>query len=640
MFGLIWISSIVGTIIVADQKNRSTVGFFFLSLVLGPIAFIVALLVSAHPKNSSVTPYKVVPSQSQDITPENAGRQLQEIRHTLQLLQERIDQIERTLDGKITQSSADVPVSTVQIFDTNVRSAQAAVSEENKPEAFEFIFAKYWLNRIGVVLFVIGIGLFISYTFQYFSAWMKIAIGYFFAAMFLMWGNRLEKNPKLIKLAWGIIGGGWGLMYLTAYAMYYIPATRIVTNSYIELAFLWAVSVGVVKFNLKYKSWVVTAVSYLLGFITMGLAGVDHFSIVFWALLLGSFAYLANAMRWRELLLTGIVASYLMYIGILRWQLFPSGSWHAAPDSFGTGLQFLTVAWAIFALTLLRQKITEGESGRYVVGGFFVNTTMYVSLGLAEVRGLSYNDHDAQFYFLLVLAAAHLGFALCSCLAKQSRYIVVHGIIAISLCSFAVLIRYPQLSVSFWWALEMMLVFGLGTYYREYPYRMMGCILSVWVILRFFCFDLPSHHLYQIAQWNIPHNVLAGVIAASAYLILGRFFDSSKAKDILREEERNLYFYLFPLAGAVVLALLISDKAPERWLTLQWTILGLLFLMFGFWVKHRAYRLSALGILTLALGHIVVYDISGVNTIYRIIVVIFLGAALLGTSMIYSRVKQ
>ncbi len=638
MIGLVWIISIVGTVIVADQKNRSTVGFFFLSLLLGPVAFIIILLAASHPKNAPVTPYKVVPFQN--ITPENAGRQLQEIKHTLRLLQERVNLIEGALNGKTQSALPSEPLLANEASSITVEEPQSVKLEESKPEAFEFVFGKYWLNRIGVVLFVIGIGLFISYTFQYFSAWMKIAIGYFFAAMFLVWGNRLEKNPKLVKLAWGIIGGGWGLMYLTAYAMYYIPATRIITNSFVELGFLWAVSVGVVKFNLKYKSWVVTFISYLLGFITMGLAEVDDFSIVFWTLLLGSFAYLAHALRWREFLFTGIVASYVMYIGNLRWQIFPSGYWTSTPGLYLTGLQYLTVAWTIFALTLLLQKTTEKESNRYVVSGFFINTAMFACLALSEVKGLSHNSHDAQFVFLLTLAGVHLAFALYSRFAQEFRRIVVHGIIAISLCSFAVMIQYQELSISFWWVLEMLLVFCLGAYYKEYPYRMMGCILAAWVMIRFFVFDLPSHQVYQIGQWSIGHNILAGIITAAAYLSLGRFTDWPKIKNILREEERDLYFYFFPAAGALVLAVLISDQAPQRWLTLQWTLLGLLFLMFGFFVKHRVYRLSALGVLTLALGHIITYDLSGVNTIYRIIVVIFLGAALLGTSMVYSRVKQ
>ena len=107
MMGLIWVLSIVGTVIVADQKNRSTVGFFFLSLVLGPIAFVIALLVSAHPKNTPVTPYKV--STSDSVTPQNASRQLQEIKHTLRLLQERVDLIERTLDGKAAPVTSGEP---------------------------------------------------------------------------------------------------------------------------------------------------------------------------------------------------------------------------------------------------------------------------------------------------------------------------------------------------------------------------------------------------------------------------------------------------------------------------------------------------------------------------------------------------
>ena len=115
--------------------------------------------------------------------------------------------------------------------------------------------------------------------------------------------------------------------------------------------------------------------------------------------------------------------------------------------------------------------------------------------------------------------------------------------------------------------------------------------------------------------------------------------NTNGVKGSLKTEERNFHFFAFPIAGTLVLASLMADDSPARWLTLHWTLLGGVILLFGFLIKNRAFRFSALGVLAMACFRIFTYDLAKADTIYKIIVVIVLGAILLGISFVYARVK-
>jgi hypothetical protein len=194
--------------------------------------------------------------------------------------------------------------------------------------------------------------------------------------------------------------------------------------------------------------------------------------------------------------------------------------------------------------------------------------------------------------------------------------------------------------MSFWWIIQMCMMFMLGIYYKQVIYRCMGWILGVGVFLRFFIADLYSTKVYAFGSMNVPHDICVAVFLACSFFFMGCLMDSVKIKDSLGGDEKNFYYFSFPAAGAIVLAALMADESPARWLTLHWTLLGLGLLLVGFFLKHRAFRFSALGLLAIACVRILFYDLAGVDTIYKIIVVIFLGAALLGVSFIYTKAKQ
>lgn len=632
MIILAWIVSIIGTVIIADRKNLNVFLFFILSLLLGPVALLIASLSSNRPALSGGTPLK-------NMSVQEAKGQLEGVKTSLQMLSKRLEHIESVLDVDAIKSLKDERPN--QAVDQASAQTRAVNSEtQNPPEAFEFVFGKYWLNRIGVVLFVIGIGLFINYTFHYFSAFMKIAIGYFFAVLFLFWGQRMERNPKFQKLAWGILGGAWGLFYLSTYAMYYVPATKIVTNSFVEFVLLALVAVSAIQYNLKYKSWIVTAMSYLLGFMTMAVGGLDASSVVFWALLLGSLAYLSFRFNWDELLMTGIFGAYAMYFFVLRSKLLPYQFALEPGAQFQVAMSLIAVAWVIFFITLLAKQWKDSNSSKGLLQAILFNTSAFAFVGVWEINSYQPGDDHFKYLFLLSLAVVHFMTAVFIRWIKKPSLIVVHCALGLTLMSIAVLIRFHELSVSFWWIIEMLMIFMLGIYYKQNIYRCMGWMLGVCVLLRFLIVDLYSTHVYSVGSIQLSHDVLLAALAAGSFFLMGMLVNLPSIQDALGPDEKNFYFFTFPIAGAVVLSVLMADESPARWLTLHWTLVGLGLLVLGFFFKHRAFRFCALGLLAAACARILFYDLAGVDTIYKIIVVIFLGATLLGVSLVYSKVKQ
>lgn len=634
MFILAWLISIVGAVVIADRKNLNIPLFFFLSIFLGPVALFIAAVSSPRSRSGGMA--------SGPLSAHEARTQLEGIKTTLRLLQDRVDRLEASLTTGTGAPSDPEPAPAGQPYvKPEPAFVDAKVHDPKVPEAWEFIFGKYWLNRIGVVLFVVGIGLFINYTFHYFSAYMKIAIGYFFAILFLVWGQRLEKNPRFNKLAWGILGGAWGLFYLVTYAMHYVPATRVITSSFVELVLLWLVTVCAVQYNLKYRSWIATAMSYFLGFMTMAIGGVDASSVFFWAMLIGSLSFLAFKFNWDELLMTGIIGAYAMYALALRPQVIPFRYGTAVtPEEFQIVMGLLVTAWAVFFGTILAKEWKKEVPSSALLPWILLNTSAFVLFGLKDIGQYQPFNTDFKFYFLILVAGAHALAAAGNRLFKKPAMVVAHCAFAIALASLAVVIRYKQLGVSFWWIAEMLMLFGLGVYYKEILYRFMGCLLGVGVTLRFFIVDISSSKVYAVGPWSLQHDILVAAVIAACFFTMGLWISRAGVKETLAHDERDFYFYSFPAAGALVLTAIMADDSPARWLTLHWTLLGLGLLVGGFFLKNRALRFSALGVLVLACVRIFFYDLAGADTIYKIIVVIFLGAALLGVSFIYSRIKQ
>jgi uncharacterized membrane protein len=160
-------------------------------------------------------------------------------------------------------------------------------------------------------------------------------------------------------------------------------------------------------------------------------------------------------------------------------------------------------------------------------------------------------------------------------------------------------------------------------------------VTNVYITGEFYVFGL-SERLVTILPLFIALAVCAVVAsrypreteadAPSRYRIVRalRFFDG-------RADET------FALLAAVIGLALIYCEAPESWVTSLWALEALLLIVAGFSLARRSLRYCGLFILLICVLKLVVLDLSGVESLYRILSYIALGVILLAASFIYTR---
>ena len=656
VFSLIWIGSIIASAIIADRKKLNIIPFVFLSLFFGPLGLLIVALIPAKKSEASLNHINSI---------DDFICELSRIRDEFSRLQERFNNLENNFQHFLKQQQeffksesgeevvfpekgdASIGDGTVSHdYEEVVSVLKKKQRQKQEKESFEFVFGKYWLNRIGVIIFVLGVAFFISYTFKYLNAISKIAIGYLFSAAFLFWGNILEKKEKYTKLAWGILGGAWGLFYLSTYALHYIETTRIITSPVVALWLLAVVSLIAIGYNLKYKSWVVTSITYLLAFITAGLGGIEYSIIIYCAFLTTGIVYLSYKLDWHKFLTFGICGTYLTYLYWLHPRILSgfivTEKFTVPVYQFQLCFGILTVSWVLFTMALFLLKPGDNNVKlKNLVACTLLNSGFYVLLALSElykVRPHLDMSWDIRSWFLIVLAGLYFSFSYVYSLSKRRDLIVANCSVAFTLIAMAVMIQFSRLSIAFFWILEMMIIFTIGFYYKEKVYRILAAILGVFILLRLYIVDFDCSRSYTFLGIDLAHNILIFSFASLCFFTLGALTKVKKLKDIITSGEAGGYS-LFVVFATLLITALLDKEVSSKWLTLAWGLQGIAILGGGFLLKHKVYRICGLSVLSLTCLRLVFVDMAGIETVYRIIACIFLGLVLLGASFVYSKFK-
>src|SRR5262249_28529755 len=92
--------------------------------------------------------------------------------------------------------------------------------------------------------------------------------------------------------------------------------------------------------------------------------------------------------------------------------------------------------------------------------------------------------------------------------------------------------------------------------------------------------------------------------------------------------------------ASLIVAGALFDQVSGGMLTLSWSLEGIGLLALGFATRERTLRLSGLAMLLICIGKVFFYDLRNLETLYRIVSFIGLGAILLLVSWIYTRFKD
>lgn len=200
------------------------------------------------------------------------------------------------------------------------------------------------LNRIGVIILLLGIGFFLKYAFdnQWIGPTGRVAIGLLAGVVFLVLGDRLQRAAYRIP-AQGLVALGIGSLYLSVYAAHGFYA---LVPQFTAFALLVLVTATGMALAIHHDARAIAMLASLGGFLTPALlsTGVDQAGTLFTYLAVLDAGILASAYwrGWRELHLLSFALTQAYF-----W------AWHDQwyrPERLGVALVGATVFFILFAL--------------------------------------------------------------------------------------------------------------------------------------------------------------------------------------------------------------------------------------------------------------------------------------------------
>jgi len=464
---------------------------------------------------------------------------------------------------------------------------------------WEAVVGGSWLNKVGVLVLVIGVALLLSYEFTRVGPGGRVAIGFATGLTLLIGGALLERRTAYAVFARGLLGGGWATVYFTTYAMHALPAAKVIENPYLASVLLMAVATAMIVHSLRYKSQTVSGLAYFIAFATLALSESTPFSVLALLPLAGSLLFLAYRFGWHRMALFGLFATYATVasrpdVGAplsstqalfgAYWLLFEAfDQLSLRRRHLGWGVESLILpgnALGFLALSLVKwQRMSPTHLHLALAGG----AALYLLSALLRVRLCAPSRFDGAAGPITRMAAGSYEgpITLAAALAAAA---IVRGATNQWVMNLGLLI-------------EGDLLFLAGFQLSQKYLRGLAGAVFTGLVGNLLMTDRWWGHNFQFAghRWAEP--------APMALLTAATFY----CNRLLRVAEGALYTWV----AAGLVTLVIGVEAPNSYVAVAWLIFGAGLLELGLRARATEFRWQSYFISTLGFLHIFWLDVVG-----------------------------
>jgi hypothetical protein len=462
----------------------------------------------------------------------------------------------------------------------------------------EEVLGADWLNKLGMLILVIGVALFLAYEMRALGPAGKVLVGFVVSAALLAAGILYERRERYRLLARVAIGGGWALSFFTTYALYHVPPARVLNSQVLDLVLLLAVTAAMVVHTLRYNSQVVTGMALLLGFLTVTISKSNVYSLSAGAILAIALVIIVLQRRWYQLEVCGILAGYLNHYYWLRPIIEPMRGRHRAFPEFIPSAALLIFYWLVFRVSYVVRRIpaAAGPIGARPAGeghsslptfpaeektsavAALLNT--FLLLGVMKYQSV---HPEWAFRFLLLLGAVEFVLGQLPITRGRRAAFIVLSVVGATLVVAAIPFKYSGETLPILWLAEAEALFIAGIFLDEIVFCRLGLLASLLVAIQ-----LNHIALGQIydTEWKGFHGIerVRGAIefAAASLIFYGNahwLARSSRALFESRVEKTALRVLSY--AAGVTAVVGIWWLAPEPWVAVGLAALGLAHIVLG-----------------------------------------------------------
>ncbi|MBB5058757.1 hypothetical protein HDF16_003471 [Granulicella aggregans] len=324
--------------------------------------------------------------------------------------------------------------------------------------------------KIGIVLLVLGFALLGRVALISMGPAGKVALLYAAASALLGGGIWLERKERYALLGRTGIGGGWALAFFTTYAMNHVQAMKVMSSETLNCVFLLGVAIAIAAHTLRYKSQLITGLSFLLAFSTIALTQDTVYALSAGLILAVGIVGVALRMGWYELEVFGILASFSNHFYWL-YRLYPNGvAGHDFPQLLPSSI-ILVLYWLIFRISYVVRAIPTPRDERISTIAALANTILLLS-----VMKFQSTRPELAAYALLALGAMEFIFGQLPVTRRRRPAFILLTVLGTMLISAAVPFKFSGNSIAVVWMIGAEALLIAGIVQREVVFRRLGLI--------------------------------------------------------------------------------------------------------------------------------------------------------------------
>ena len=432
-------------------------------------------------------------AEETETTSENEQSELQEIPETIEVpIVHNEDVRPSTVEIPIQETkdtTPEVEEETPETIEEPVEDEQEepamAMEEEEEIEEYatsETNFEKYigenLFGKIGILIFIIGIGFFVKYAIDqnWINETARTLMGYAVGAGMLVLAERLHKRYHTFSSL--LAGGAFGIYYLiTAIAFHYYA----LFSHTIAFVILCVTTIFMSAVSVLYDRKELAVTALVGGFIAPFIISTDSSSIIslqiyITILNIGMFC-LAMYKKWAILPMVSFAFTY-----IILWGTTALGSFSDSETvtTYPTLFAFATLFYVIFLLPVVFILRTQyGENTRLgLLGIITANSFMYLIYGDFLLQHFEASS-DTTAYLAFFIAAVNLAIHLYLRFRVEGQGTLRNLMLglAVTFASMGIPILFSAANVLMVWAAESVLLLWLFTKEKNRIYELASAVL-------------------------------------------------------------------------------------------------------------------------------------------------------------------
>ncbi|MBI4639458.1 MAG: DUF2339 domain-containing protein, partial [Candidatus Tectomicrobia bacterium] len=487
------------------------------------------------------------------------------------------------------------------------------IREQMAGEEWEAIVGGSWLNKLGVLVLVIGLALFLGYSLTHLGPAGRVAVGFAVSGAMLASGVILERQARYAIFARGLIGGGWAALYFTTYAMHGLEAARVIREPLFGMILLGVVAAGMILHSLRYRSEVVTGLAYFVGFVTLAISPLSGFTTVASVPLAASLLFVAQRFSWVSMAVFGVVVTYGTYA--VRYDVWSSTGFFVG--DFMGGQSILMIYWLLFEGFDLLDLSKRREDLGLARTIFPLNACGFVGGSLLQ---WSSGTPTNLYIFFAAAAAAYLASTIVRARVRSPssfpeetdvlRRALLGGYegaitVSVVLSAIGIFLRFSGLSINVALLLEAEFLFLAGLRLSQPYLRALGAMVFVLPVVKLVFFDVFQGSHMTIAEMNIMAWTPIALLTATVFYLNRRLIRLERGSFLLVPELGYSY------TASALLALILGVEMPREYLGIGWLGLALGLFEVGLRKRLEEFRLQSYGVAALSLGALLIVNVFG-----------------------------